>query len=218
MKIVAISDTHMYHNKITIPKGDVLIHAGDYSRYGTRSDLIGFVEWLASLGHEHKIFIAGNHDQYLEGVNPVIVNKIIKNIVGEDSGITYLFDTSITIDGKKIYGSPWQPEFCNWSFQAPRGVEMAKKWNWIPHDTDILVTHGPPYGHGDFIPKDKRSVGCIELLKKIIKVQPYYHICGHIHEGYGRTRSDEVRITKFINASICDEGYKPTNKAWRLEI
>ena len=100
----------------------------------------------------------------------------------------------------------------------PRGLSLAKKWANIPHDTDILITHGPPYGHGDYVPKDKRVTGCLELLKKVVEIMPEYHIFGHIHEGYGRNRSEEVKVTKFINASICDENYQTNNKAQKIQI
>jgi 3',5'-cyclic AMP phosphodiesterase CpdA len=218
MRVVAISDTHMMHKRITIPKGDVLIHAGDFSGHGTASELWAFVEWLVGLPHKHKLFIAGNHDRYLEGMPAAGVNDMIKKLHGSDTGVTYLFDTSIIINGKKFFGAPWQPTFCNWAFQAPRGKAMANKWKWIPHDTDVLITHGPAYGHGDFVPRNNRVAGCVELLKKIIDIKPTLHICGHIHEGYGYTRSDESKITRFYNASICDGQYRPVNKAHRIEL
>ena len=218
MRVIAISDTHMMHRRITVPKGDVLVHAGDFSAHGSYSEFADFVKWLADQPHKHKVFIAGNHDGWLEGSDANTVNDIIQKTVGDDSGITYLLDTSITIDGKKFFGAPWQPEFCNWAFQARRGKGMAAKWNWIPQDADVIITHGPAYGHGDYVPSNKRVAGCMELLKKIIKVQPTLHICGHIHEGYGYTRSDETRITRFYNASICDGQYRPVNKAHRIEL
>ena len=44
---------------------------------------------------------------------------------------------------------PRQPWFGNWGYNLQRGEECAAKWREIPHDTDILITHGPPIGHGD---------------------------------------------------------------------
>jgi len=217
MKIVAISDTHNKHEKIVVPKGDVLIHAGDFSSHGTASELWTFLKWFAKLPHKHKLFIAGNHDRYLENLPPVGVNDVIKKNLGPDTGITYLLDTSIVIEGKKFFGAPWQPDFCNWAFQAPRGKSMAAKWHKIPQDTNVLITHGPAYGNCDYVPKNSRHTGCLELLKRIVEIEPDYHICGHIHEAYGRSRSEEVKVTKFINASCCDGKYSPTNKAQRIE-
>lgn len=77
-----------------------------------------------------------------------------------------------------------QPEFGGWAFNARRGEECLAKWNLIPNDTDILITHGPPVGYGDKMYSDK-NVGCVELLTTIQnRVKPKYHIFGHIHEGF----------------------------------
>ena len=90
----------------------------------------------------------------------------------------------------------------------PRGAPLLEKWNKIPNDIDILVTHGPPLGYGDLI-KGKFRVGCLELLNTIrYRVKPKYHIFGHIHECHG-VKSDGT--TTFINAAICDGSNVPKN-------
>ena len=63
-KIVCISDTHCMHRALTndIPVGDILIHAGDFTRYGTLSDAEDFNHWLGELPHKIKIVILGNHE------------------------------------------------------------------------------------------------------------------------------------------------------------
>jgi len=53
-------------------------------------------------------------------------------------------DSSINIEGIKIYGSPWQPSYHDWAFNLERGEAIRKKWDLIPGDTDVLITHGPP--------------------------------------------------------------------------
>ena len=59
------------------------------------------------------------------------------------------------------------------------------KWDKIPDDTDILITHTPPVGYGDLCCTGVRA-GCVELLNTVrLRVRPKYHIYGHIHEGYG---------------------------------
>ncbi len=35
MRLVALADTHSYHAALTVPDGDVLVHAGDMTRLGT---------------------------------------------------------------------------------------------------------------------------------------------------------------------------------------
>lgn len=82
-----------------------------------------------------------------------------------------------------------QPEFGNWAFNLKRGSECLSKWNMIPDDTDILITHSPPLGHGDLVCSGVRA-GCAELLATVQKrVKPKYHIFGHIHEGKSHSSS-----------------------------
>lgn len=76
-----------------------------------------------------------------------------------------------------------QPEFCKWAFNVPRGEACLSKWEMIPSDTDILITHTPPVGHGDLCCSGVRA-GCVELLSTVQnRVKPKYHVFGHIHEG-----------------------------------
>jgi len=60
-RFVCISDTH---NTIpSLPKGDVLIHAGDLTNQGSYSELKKAVKWIEAADFEVKIVIAGidNH-------------------------------------------------------------------------------------------------------------------------------------------------------------
>lgn len=121
---------------------------------------------------------------------------------------TYLQDEPLTISGIKLYGTPWQPEYCNWAFNLPRGTQCLEKWNCIPSDTDVLITHTPPVGHGDLCCTGVRA-GCVELLTTVqSRVRPKYHVFGHIHEGYGITSDGKII---FINASTCNINYVPVN-------
>lgn len=130
------------------------------------------------------------------------------NIKEQLTNCIYLEDKMVEIYGLKIYGSPWQPEFCNWAFNVPRGVQCLNKWDLIPDAVDVLITHTPPVGHGDLCCSGVRA-GCVELLTTVQKrVKPKYHIFGHIHEGYGVTSDGKII---FINASTCDISYIPNN-------
>ena len=66
MRIVAISDTHNRLDKIKIPEGDVLVHAGDLTNRGTLNELVRAATVLRALPHKRKVIIAGNHDHGLE--------------------------------------------------------------------------------------------------------------------------------------------------------
>ena len=194
--ITLISDTHNKHDYMTrdLPGGPIIIHAGDVSGRGTFKEVTAFLAWFSSLPYTHKIFIAGNHDFIFEKDNALFM----------PDNIHYLKDSSVTIEGIKIYGSPWQPWFHNWAFNLPRGEKLAEKWAMIPDDTNILVTHGPPKGILDYTYYDKKPVGCDDLLIRVKEIKPQIHVFGHIHEGFGQIEIDGV---KYVNASMLDLQY-----------
>ena len=205
---VCISDTHSKHRRMhcPIPDGDVLVHAGDFSGTGGIKQLEEFCNWMESLPHKHKIVIAGNHELSLEGQSENSMTA--RELICSCKAFTYLMDSSIDVLGYKVYGSPWQPEFCDWAFNLNRGPDCAYMWRQIPSNTDILITHGPPVGHGDLCKSGLRA-GCVDLLTEILeRVKPTYHIFGHIHEGYGCTKMGD---TFFLNASTCTYNYHPRN-------
>ncbi|TDS11738.1 metallophosphatase domain-containing protein [Sphingobacterium paludis] len=208
MKIIAISDTHGQHRSLTLPKGDMIIHAGDFSQAGRPAEVIDFLAWFSQLKFRHKIFIAGNHDFFFESAHPDVINEMIPK------GVTYLYDSGVEIAGVKIWGSPVTPWFNNWAFNRNRGNDMKKHWDLIPDDIDILVTHGPPLGILDETVYGKRT-GCEELLLRIQQVKPKYHIFGHIHEDYGNFTEGG---TTFINASVVDHRYDLRNLPVEINV
>lgn len=208
MIITFISDTHNLHKHLTskafkniLGSGDILVHSGDLTGVGRESEVKDFLNWFSDTKYTHKIFIAGNHDWWFVK-NHDIPNKY------KDKGVHYLFDSSVEINGIKFWGSPWQPEFYDWAFNLPRGEKLAEKWNLIPNDTDILITHGPAFGILDWSPSGQR-VGCEDLFNKIMEIRPKIHVCGHIHCSYGQKNFNEI---EFLNASTLNERYEYENK------
>lgn len=197
--IVAISDTHGMHHAITVPPGDILIHAGDITRHGEIGELDEIDAWLGSLPHAHKILIAGNHDFCFER-DPEACRARLGNCL-------YLQDQAAAVLGIRFYGSPWQPWFYDWAFNLQRGPEIRTKWDLIPTDTDVLITHGPPYGHGDRTSRG-HLVGCKDLLEAVKRIRPRLHVFGHIHEAAGISHNAH---TTLINASICTLEFRPLN-------
>jgi len=213
-KILCISDTHGRHHEIPqewLEDADIIIHAGDISNMGRDTEIYDFCDWFSSLRqYKHKIFIAGNHDWGFE-LEPIDSTRIVRAF----PNITYLQDSSVTVEGLKIYGSPWQPEFCRWAFNLPRnGEQIEEKWNAIPNDTDILITHGPAWGMLDIAPGNLR-VGCEILTEKIKNSKVRTHICGHIHCSYGEAMRD---WTHYINAATLNERYEVQNPPIIFEI
>lgn len=199
MKIVHISDTHGFHREIQFKQSaDVLVHSGDFLTESRDSgykdfELEAFIRWLADQPFEHKILVAGNHDWFCYEAYCQQTN--LKQRLWDDFAIHYLEDDALTLEGVKFYGSPWQPEFMNWAYNLPiNGDALHQAWLAIPDDTQVLITHGPAFGHLDIGSPQKRPLGC-ELLRQRIEQLPQLklHLFGHIHEAYGAKESGKVR-------------------------
>jgi Icc-related predicted phosphoesterase len=199
LRIVAMADTHLQHDGLVVPDGDILVHAGDMLQHGSLDELARAADFLRALPHPIKIVVAGNHEICLEKL-PAEARAMLE-------GFVYLEDEAVTIEGLVFYGSPWQPKFRIWAFGAGRGAELASKWAKIPERVDVLVTHGPPHGFGDRIhwKGQDRHVGCVDLLARVRVVQPRLHLFGHIHQDGGRWIEGP---TTFANVTT-DEGASP---------
>jgi Icc-related predicted phosphoesterase len=229
-RITFISDTHTKHERVTndLPGGDILIHAGDIMNGGhSIHELTDFIKWFDGIeGYETKIFIAGNHDWRFE-----YDLSFCKGYLESAKTVNHLQDEELVLyfdgpngdrpeDNIRIYGSPWQPEFFNWAFNLPRrGPGLASKWEAIPENTDILITHGPAYGFVDTVEnKRNQHLGCELLAERIEEIKPKIHVCGHIHSGHGYTFNGH---THFFNASVLSEqytyAYKPITVDWNKE-
>lgn len=236
MRIIAISDTHNRHKKIKdfwtedqdgneleALGGDVIIHSGDATGRGEKGEILPFLDWFAELDFRFKIFVPGNHDWGFEKAPGFYREECKKR------GIILLIHEGIEIEGVKFWGSPASPWFYSWAFNYRRTLTEAQTfqhpyigdiWKLIPDDTDVLITHGPPYQILDelvFVDGTPRGefVGCEELLRVIKRVKPDVHIFGHIHCGYGEKHIDG---TSFYNASICDETYYASNDPHVIEV
>jgi len=198
MRIVAVADTHLFHDELVVPEGDVFVHAGDMCRGGSLEELRQSVDWMRGLPHRTKIVIAGNHDfAFIE--HEAEARALVADFV-------YLQDSGATIDGVSFWGSPWQPAYNDWAFNLPRGAALAEKWALVPEGTDVLITHGPPMGIGDRGPVPGR-LGCEELLARVRAVRPKAHFFGHIHQDGGVWRDGE---TLFVNATTWECERQPT--------
>ncbi len=202
MRLVCISDTHSMHRQITVPDGDILIHGGDCLGVGTLEELEDLDNWFSEQPHRHKILIAGNHDWCLQD-EPAEAEALIRNAI-------YLRDTGTEIEGLKFWGSPWTPVFFDWAFNLARGPVIAERWEQIPADTDILITHGPPAGILDQVitATHSQSVGCDDLTQELERLRLKMHVFGHIHESHGQLSLNDCL---FVNASTCDSSFKPLN-------
>ena len=227
MIIDCIADLHGHYPKLK--GGDLLIVAGDLSAHDHGGEHFEFLMWLKDQKYIRKIFIAGNHDnQWIDYVPHAPTFK---------HGMEYLCDSGTEFEGLKIWGSPWTLTFpgINPHCTAFTGTEaeLEAKFALIPDDTDILITHGPPYGIMDAVHREvfcgerDEWVGSVSLLEKVFRICPKLHVFGHIHEGYGRYNhtprggsSENLGITPvtFVNCSHVNERYKPVNKPVRVVL
>jgi Icc-related predicted phosphoesterase len=215
VRCIAISDTHNRAEAVAIPDGDVLLHAGDLTMKGGWNELNRAARWLGTLRARYRAVIAipGNHDLGAER-EPDETRALF-----ESRGIVWLVDEPATVDGITFYGSPWQPWFLDWAFNFPRhddGAAARETWSRIPHETQVLITHGPPRGILDRTQPRGEQVGCPHLLEAV-RERPAIraHVFGHIHEAYGEQREGE---TLFVNASTCDLRYAPTQAPIALDV
>jgi predicted phosphodiesterase len=220
LKLTLISDTHAKHHQLNgdLPGGDILLHAGDFMTDGySQTEACQFFEWFNNINtYEHKIFIAGNHDRIMQN-HP----QTMRGVLTEYKTIDYLEDEEcvLYLDGVngdepeqniRIYGSPHQPTFFDWAFNLPRnGPGLASKWEAIPANTDILITHGPAWGYNDTTQYRRDThLGCELLRERIDVIRPKIHLCGHIHSGNGYYYDGH---THHFNASVLNERYNYAN-------
>jgi predicted phosphodiesterase len=223
MRVTLVSDTHTKHNLVSkdLPGGDLLIHAGDFMNSGYNPvEAIVFFEWLDEINnYDTKVFIAGNHDRWMQDASVEA-----KGLLTGYKTIDYLEDERMELwlseeqDHQiSIYGSPWQPEFYNWAYNLPRGGwELEQKWNDIPNDIDILVTHGPARTYLDTsgAPYNTPLLGCELLKDRVELIKPKIHVCGHIHGGYGHYYNGH---THFFNAAMLNERYEYAHEPFTFD-
>ncbi len=214
MKIWHISDTHTKHKYLNPPEDcDIVIFSGDCSNPREPSinemQIRDFITWFVNLPMKYKIFVAGNHDTSIEA-------EYLTKDNFESVGITYLENSSIEIEGLKIWGSPYTPSYgIGWAYNKKR-EKLHDLWATIPDDTDIIITHGPPKGIMDlaYHKIDNKWLleycGCSALLKRIFQIKPKLVCFGHIHDNEDNLNSGIRQLgtlpTIFSNGSVVTDG------------
>lgn len=213
MRVVVVSDTHKLESELQMPEGDVLIHAGDWGMRGSREEFEDFSMWLKLQPYSHICCAAGNHDKLAEKNWDLAVE-----ILGRAK---LLHNEAVIIDGVKFYGCSTTPTFgYGWAFMKNRGPDIAEDWALIPDDTDVLITHGPPYGILDEVeewPGAYKNVGCEDLRKRVDQLSNLkLHCFGHLHLMGGKTK--QLGNTIFANAAMVNEDYKVVNEPLVFDI
>lgn len=217
MNVYAASDLH--GNLPSVPSdADVLLLAGDIcpdfrGRGGQHLERSGvmqaawlsdsFSDWLESHGVP-TVMTWGNHD---------FVGQEFREVALPGSA-TLLVDSEATVEGLRVYGTPWVPGLPYWAFYGRQEALQARA-EAIPEGLDVLMSHGPPFEAGDFIPTNEKQrtkygnfhgkhVGDETLNAAIVRARPKVTICGHIHESRG---SHEVDGSAVYNVAAVDGCY-----------
>lgn len=231
MRVCCISDIHGH--LIEIEPCDLLIIAGDICGHAPRGNVGSFEDrihqaawldnefrdWINAIPAKEVVATPGNHDWVFEG---------FRGLVPDDLRWHLLIDDVKMIQGKKVYGSPWQHWYHNWAFNAPPREEggeefLERKFSFIPEDTDIIIVHGPPHSFGDSALRDDGSwelTGSTSLTNRIMTIKPDLSVHGHIHMGYGIWEIERGNLspTRIVNASICDERNRPARLPRYVDI
>jgi hypothetical protein len=225
-----MSDTQGRERSIpNIESGDVLVHTGNFSKNCSHEELLDFRKFLDEVAHPHKLVVAGNKDISLQleyykkfgslwheslfkdpGFDPGAYSEACRIVVTTPSFPFYLYldDCTSTIEINdvicRVYGAPWQ------KFGKTSKEEMVAKWNKIPGNLDVLVTHIPPYGILDKLKCEKGSDGATvshcgdeALLDAVRRAKPRIHVFGHAPSSYGKCTNARVNIFHVTWNALC---------------
>lgn len=206
MKVCAISDLHL--REPDLPEADLGLIAGDLTFRGELKEYKKSMYYLQSQREKFKdaYCTLGNHDGGL------FLEPGHREEFERESGWKILIDETVEVQGLKLFGSPYTPEFCNWFWSYGR---PTNRWrDFIQEGTDICIFHGPPFKILDYAPVGGH-VGCYDILEACRKIKPKVVIFGHIHEGYGQV---EIDGTRYFNVAICNDLYEAVNSPTLFEI
>jgi len=207
MRIKVLSDTHTFHMEEGLHEVDLLIHCGDAADSNVlltnEVEFREFWVWWEAYPAKYKVFVPGNHDLYMESP----MSKSFRKQHKGQNNSWILIDETIEVEGVKIFGSPYTPEFSTgWAFNARRD-KLHKRWrSVIELGTDIIITHGPPKYQLDLVDRSGslfECTGCQALARRVREVRPKYCFFGHIHDNT-TLRNNGVKIDDgiaYINAS-----------------
>ena len=228
IRVCAISDLHSHLPNvepcdILLLPGDICDNDNSVAQVGWLYDT--FKPWLEKVPAKHVVGIAGNHD---------LVFGKHSELVPRNMRWHYLQGTIVKVEGLTIYGLPWSLPIWG-AFQLDE-EGLKRKCSQIPSYTDIIISHGPPYGIGDGVPRsitperehlwpEIEHVGSFALYEAIFDVKPLLCAFGHIHEGRGHWRygpPDEYSLLEhpivLANVSHRNSQFEPVHNPMVFDI
>ena len=178
-RIFAFSDTHGMHRWLYIPESaDILLCTDDVVPGFGKDGFDDFSFWLLSLPARLYIFVAGNHELFLEDTPEIAESPLPKKVVS-------LHDSTYEFDGIK---------FGNISMRSLQNKSLNVH---LAANIDFLITHIPPEGILD----DGR--GSIPLLMEVYQYRPHFHVFGHAHSCGNKSKGGVY--TEYYNVSQFDD-------------
>jgi len=195
LRIVHSSDTHNQllrgKGRAFLPEGDILVHSGNFSIFGTEAEFQQFDEWLESVQdlYRFRVVVPGAKDVKVAGADWAKIKRQLPHATH------VLCHEQAEILGVKFYGVPW-----HWGFQsngtlrsgAPSSTSFRA--DEIPSNIHVLVTHAAAYGRLDCISIPDFSTGrenrrehwgIRAISDAIARTMPLVHLHGHVHEQRG---------------------------------
>lgn len=200
IRIVAVSDTHLWQDYITLPKADILIHCGDMLSCDSLNTPERSAQHCAHVWHwfheqqKHsgcvaKLFIFGNHDHGLEQLmhhNPAEFKRLTTSPAAADGRAPAVFlqgDQIVDVCGVRIRGSSYSYSTgsCNKSFQS----EDLLKSLACPVNTVLRIGGDPQVPSAPGL--DILATHCVlqkhrELMQHL---NPAIALGGHYHAYHG---------------------------------
>lgn len=224
MKIVALADLHGDY-PAELPGGDALVIAGDVladDYHSPGRDQVGstrimrqgwyfdekWVPWLREMSAHYQaiLWVGGNHDFFLQAImSPKVKESMPPNV-------HYLCEDTIEINGIRFHGNAWN-ETQGWAFCLDQ-ESYRERLQYVPDDTDVFITHAPPYHMHDEHLQYYTSPALSEWIRVHQKTLKGV-ICGHVHYAYGTYQMWNVPI---LVASNKDERYLSVNAPLVLDI
>ncbi|KAL3942223.1 MAG: hypothetical protein SGBAC_003532 [Bacillariaceae sp.] len=210
VRLVIISDTHGYHERLTpsLPEGDILIHLGDFCNKGSASDALEFANWVTKIAaipsnqnqspqhslYEEIIVLEGNHDRSLcsaqtKGIQQLDLNRLFERVASETDGkVQFLQDQMIQsrrYPRLKLYGASWN---------SCAGDNFPSQFDLMGQQEppDIMLAHVNPYISPSITSPQLESErhihaweGAERLSKTVLQNKIPLCMSGHVHWGRG---------------------------------
>lgn len=188
MKILAVADEESkylwdYYEPEKLRDVDLIIGCGDLNRR--------YLEFLATMAPVPVLYVHGNHDESYDEHPP--------------HGALCIDDDVYSYKGLRIMGLGGSCRYRTGAWQFTE-AEMKKRIRRLHGKiarlggVDILVTHAPVHGYGDF--SDPPHRGFTVFREVLDTYRPELMVHGHIHLNYGANlpREHQYGSTRIINA------------------